>query len=166
MATVVSASLARDRYRDADESPITVVTLTTDVVTILLDGALGAWLGTMAFFSFVGAPRAFAVFGDDAGAYVNDVFPRYYTLGVVLGTVALLAGVGVGVLGTFDVPVLAVLGSAVVAVALAAYSRWVLIPKMDAAGEDAFETYHRQSVLLNGGAMLAVAAALVASHLV
>jgi uncharacterized membrane protein len=57
------------------------VTLVTDAVTMLLDGALGAWLGTMAFFSFVGAPRVFAVFGDEAGAHVNDVFPRYYTVG-------------------------------------------------------------------------------------
>jgi hypothetical protein len=164
-ATVVSASLTHDRYRDDDESTTTGVTLTTDVVTVLLDGALGAWLGTMAFFSFVGAPRAFAVFGDEAGAYVNDVFPRYYTLGVGMGTVALLAGLGLGVLGGFESAVLVVVASAVVAVALAAYSRWVLIPKMDAVGEDAFETYHRQSVLLNGAAMLAVAVALVASHL-
>jgi hypothetical protein len=36
---------------------------------------------------------------------------------------------------------------------------------MDAAGEDAFEAYHRQSVLLNGAMMLAVAGALLVSHL-
>jgi hypothetical protein len=141
------------------------VTLATDVLSVLLDGALGAWLGTMAFFSFVGAPRAFAVFGDDAGAYVNDVFPRYYTVGVVLGAVALLAGLGRGALGGFDVAGLVVVASAGSAAVIMAYSRWGLIPKMDAAGEDAFEAYHRQSVLLNGGAMLAVAVALVASHL-
>jgi len=141
------------------------VSLATDAITILLDGALGGWLGTMAFFSFVGAPRAFAVFGDDAGAYVNDVFPRYYTLGVALGGVALLAGVALGALTTFDAPVLALLALVGAADVLVAYSRWGLIPKMDAAGEDAFETYHRQSVVLNGATMLAVAAALVASHL-
>jgi hypothetical protein len=141
------------------------VTLATDAVTMLLDGALGAWLGTMAFFSFVGAPRAFAVFGDEAGAYVNDVFPRYYTVGVLLGAVALLSGVVLGILAGFGPAVLAVVVAIAVAVALAGYSRWVLIPNMDAASEGAFETYHRQSVLLNGGAMLAVVAALVASHL-
>ena len=70
-----------------------------------------------------------------------------------------------GILAGFDPAVLAVVAAVAVAVALAGYSRWVLIPNMDAAGEGAFETYHRQSVLLNGGAMLAVAAALVASHL-
>jgi hypothetical protein len=141
------------------------VTLATDAATLVFDGALGAWLGTMAFFSFVGAPRAFAVYGDDAGAYVNDVFPRYYTPGVVLGVVSLLSGLGLGALAGFDRAVVVILAVVGVAVTLAGYSRWVLIPRMDAAGEDAFETYHRQSVLLNGGTMLAVTAALVASHL-
>jgi hypothetical protein len=141
------------------------VTLTTNIATVLLDGALGAWLGTMAFFSFIGAPRAFAVFGDDAGRYVNDVFPRYYTVGVILGAVALVSGLGRGVLVGFDRAGLAAVLSAGIAALIMAYSRWGLIPKMDAAGEDAFETYHRQSVLLNGGAMLAVAIGLVASHL-
>jgi hypothetical protein len=142
-----------------------VVTLATDIAATVLDGSLGVWLGTMAFFSFVGAPRAFAVFGDDAGAYVNDVFPRYYTVGVVLGAIALFAGLGRGALDGFDVAGLVVVASSGTAAVIMSYSRWGLIPKMDAAGEDAFETYHRQSVLLNGGAMLAVVVALVASHL-
>jgi hypothetical protein len=137
---------------------------TAVLASIVLDGALGAWLGMMAFFSFVGAPRAFAVFDDDAGAYVNDVFPRYYAVGVALGAIALLAGLALGAVTTFNAAVLTALALIGVALLLAAYSRWMLIPKMDAAGEDAFETYHRQSVVLNGGMMLAVAATLVASH--
>jgi len=141
------------------------VTLATDVTRMLLDGALGAWLGTMAFFSFVGAPRAFAVFEDEAGAYVNDVFPRYYTIGVGLAAIALLSGLALGALTAFDGPVLALLALVGAAVFLVAYSRWGLIPKMETAGEDAFETYHRQSVILNGATMLAVVAALVVSHL-
>jgi len=138
------------------------------LLALVADAALGAWLGAMAFFSFVAAPRIFGVLGAaDAGRVVNDIFPRYYEVGVALGTAAALAGLargattghGIGV-GTAAVAV-----PAAVAVATAAYARWVLIPKMDAAGDDAFQRYHRQSVLLNGVAMLAVAAALVASHL-
>jgi hypothetical protein len=144
---------------------VQIVTLATDVLSLLFDGALGAWLGTMAFFSFVGAPRAFAVFGDDAGEYVNDVFPRYYTLGVALGATALLAAVGAGALGRFGTAMLVAIACTAVGVVLATYSRWGLIPRMDAAGEDAFEAYHRQSVLLNGAMMLAVAGALLVSHL-
>jgi hypothetical protein len=141
------------------------VTLATDLATILLHGALGAWLGIMGFFSFVGAPRAFAVYGDEASAYVNDVFPRYYAVGVGLGSVALLTGIGLGVLTDIDAAAITLLGLVGIALVLGAYSRWVLIPKMDAAGEDAFETYHRQSVRLNGAMMVAVAGGLIVSHL-
>jgi hypothetical protein len=134
-------------------------------LSLVLDAALGAWLGVMAFFSFVGAPRAFAVFDDRGGEYVNDVFPRYYRLGVVLGTVAIVAGLALGFVGSYGPVLIVLLGSTAVATLLAGYSVASLIPKMEAAGEDGFSRYHRQSVVLNGLAMLAVAVALVASHL-
>lgn len=135
-------------------------------LALVTDAALGAWLGAMAFFSFGVAPRVFAVLDEgDAGRVVNDVFPRYYVVGVALGGAGTLAGVARGAVGGFDAAVLALVALAALATATAAYARWVLIPKMDEAGEDAFQQYHRQSVLLNGVAMLAVAAALVASHL-
>lgn len=134
------------------------------VLALVVDVALGAWLGIIAFFSFVGAPRAFAVFGDEAGAYVNDVFPRYYRLGVGLGFVAFVAVVASGLLDGFDGTALVVTGAVALAVVLAGYSLGSLIPKMDAAGDEGFERYHRQSVVLNGVMLLAVAVALVGSH--
>lgn len=133
-------------------------------LAFVVDVALGAWLGIIAFFSFVGAPRAFAVFGDEAGAYVNDVFPRYYRLGGGLGIVAFAAAVASGLLDGFDGATLVVTIAVAVAVILAAYSVGSLIPKMDAAGDEGFERYHRQSVVLNGVMLLAVAVALVGSH--
>lgn len=134
-------------------------------LALVVDAALGAWLGVMAFFSFVGAPRAFAVFGDRGGEYVEDVFPRYYRVGMALGNVAFVAGLALGFLAGFDVPVVVVLVASAVGVVLFGYSLAGLIPRMEAAGEDGFERYHRQSVVLNGLAMLAVAVALVAAHL-
>lgn len=136
----------------------------TASLDLLVDAALGAWLGVMAFFSFVGAPRAFAVYGDEAGSYVNDVFPRYYRLGVGLGGLAFLAALAQGALSGFDAAVAVLLVAAGLAALLPGYSLTVLVPKMEAAGEDAFEQYHRQSVLLNGLAMLAAAVGLVVSH--
>lgn len=133
-------------------------------LSLLVDAALGAWLGVMAFFSFVGAPRAFAVFGDRGGEYVNDVFPRYYRVGVVLGVLAFFAELALGYLEGFDALPIVVLAATALAVLVAGYSLRTLIPKMEAAGESGFQQYHRQSVILNGLAMLAVAAALVASH--
>ncbi len=135
------------------------------VLATLADGALGASLGAMAFFSFVAAPRSFAVLGSEtAGEYVNDVFPRYYTVNGTLSTlafVALLAGAS----GGWPLPALLAAGGALVALLCHAFARVWLIPKMEAAGEDAFERYHGWSVGLNSVAMLAVALALVGSHL-
>ncbi|MFB6176304.1 MAG: DUF4149 domain-containing protein, partial [Halobaculum sp.] len=74
-----------------------------EVTRLLADLALGLWLGAMVFFSFVAAPRVFAVLDDDdAGRVVTDIFPRYYTVGLALGVVALLAGIGTGLLHRFD----------------------------------------------------------------
>lgn len=135
------------------------------ILSLVVDVALGAWLGVMAFFSFVGAPRAFAVFDDRGGRYANDVFPRYYRLGVGLGVVAFVAGLVLGFVDGYGGPTLVLLGTTAFATLLAGYSVGSLIPKMEAAGEDGFAQYHRQSVILNGLAMLAVAVGLVASHL-
>ncbi|MFB6354830.1 MAG: DUF4149 domain-containing protein [Halobacteriales archaeon] len=141
------------------------MSLATAALALVVDAALGAWLGVLAFFSFVGAPRAFAVYGDDAGAYVNDVFPRYYRVGVGLGVAAVVAGVGRGALAGVDPGTLIAVAGAAVATGLAAYSLGVLVPKMDAAGDEAFERYHGRSVALNAATMLAVAVALVGAHL-
>ena len=131
---------------------------------LVIDAALGVWLGSMVFFSFVAAPRVFAVLpDDDAGRVVNDIFPRYYAFGLALGVVAIAAGL---VLGTSDgvVPDVLLLGPVAVAVAANGYARWGLVPKMERAGDDAFAQYHRQSVALNGVAMVAVTAGLVFAH--
>jgi len=141
------------------------MSLATVALSTVLDSALGAWLGVMTFFSFVGAPRAFAVFDDRGGEYVNDVFPRYYRVGVALGAVAFVAGLALGYVGGYAPSTVVVLSATAVAALLAGYSVQSLVPRMEAAGESGFERFHRQSVILNGVAMLAVAVALVASHL-
>ncbi|MEF8774402.1 MAG: DUF4149 domain-containing protein [Halobacteriales archaeon] len=141
------------------------MTLVETLLAVLVHGGLGAWLGAMAFFSFVGAPTAFRTLDDaDAGTYVNATFPTYYAVGGALGAVALLSWAGLAALGGFDPATLAGLAATLLGVGAFVYSRWVLVPKMERAGDDAFERYHRRSVLLNGTAMLAVAAALVAAH--
>lgn len=139
--------------------------LLATIVAVVADAALGLWLGSMVFFSFVGAPRVFAVLDEDrAGRVVNDIFPRYYVFGLALGVVALVAGAVLGLRRGFALPVAVLLAGTGLGVALTAYARWVLIPLMDEAGDDAFDRYHRRSVVLNGVTMLGVAAALVASH--
>jgi uncharacterized membrane protein len=59
--------------------------------------ALGLWVGEVVFFSFVVAPSVFGVLPSaEAGKVVGAIFPRYYGLGVVAGTVALVCAVVLG----------------------------------------------------------------------
>jgi hypothetical protein len=141
------------------------VSLVQTALAVVVDAALGVWLGSMLFFSFLGAPTVFDVLGDDAGQVVNAIFPKYYVFGVALGGLAALAAVAAGLSTEFDSNGLGLLALAGIGAANAAYARWVLVPKIDRAGEDAFAQYHKQSVALNGLTMLAVGGALVLSHL-
>jgi hypothetical protein len=139
------------------------MTTVSAALSLAADAALGASLGAMAFFSFVAAPRSFAVLGSEvAGEYVNDVFPRYYRVNLGLAAVATGA---LGLAGVEGVPGLVAVVGATVAVLCHGVARLWLVPKMEGAGEDAFERYHGWSVGLNALAMLAVAAALVGTHL-
>ncbi|GKZ13415.1 DUF4149 domain-containing protein [Haladaptatus sp. T7] len=139
------------------------MTLLGTGLLVVADAALGIWLGSIVFFSFIGAPTTFDVLDDDAGQVVNAIFPKYYQFGLGLGVVAFGAAVVGNAMDAFDGIVVAAL--ALVGVAFTGYARWVLIPKMEAAGDDAFAQYHKQSVVLNGLTMLAVAGGIVASHL-
>jgi len=141
------------------------MSLVQTALAVVVDAALGVWLGSMLFFSFLGAPTVFDVLGDDAGRVVNAIFPKYYVFSVALGGLAALAAVAAGLSTEFDSNRLGLLALAGIGAANAAYARWVLVPRMDRAGEDAFAQYHKQSVALNGLTMLAVGGALVLSHL-
>lgn len=142
------------------------MSLLATLLALATNAALGIWLGSIVFFSFVGAPTTFAVLDrEHAASVVNAIFPKYYLFGIALGVVALATTAGRGVVGAFGTPLVVTLVAVGFGLVANGYARWVLIPKMEAAGEAGFEQYHRQSVLLNGATMVAVAAALVASHL-
>lgn len=135
------------------------------IATVIADLALGTWFGAMVFFSFVTAPTTFDVLGtEDAGPVVNAVFPTYYLFGLALGVVALAALTANGALTAFETPHAVALGATAVAVLAVGVARFGLVPKMEAAGADAFAQYHRQSVALNGLTMLAVLVAFAATH--
>ena len=132
------------------------------VADTLVVGALGVWLGSIVFFSFVAAPALFSELDEDrAGDAVNVVFPRYYVFGVAMAAVVLAVWV-VGPLA-FDTaePPLAADAGVFVGAAANLYARYVLVPKMEAAGSDAFAQYHKQSVALNLVTLAGVSVALV-----
>lgn len=135
------------------------------VADLVVHAALGLWLGSIVFFSLIAAPALFDELGEErAGDAVNVVFPKYYSFGVWMGVVVL----GVWAVSPFleAVPAPPVLADASVVVAFVAnvYARYRLIPKMDAAGADAFAQYHRQSVGLNLVALVALAVAFAVLH--
>ncbi|MDZ7688527.1 MAG: DUF4149 domain-containing protein [Halobacteriales archaeon] len=139
------------------------------VVDIVANGAVGVWLGAIVFFSFIVAPRAFAVLeGEKAGELVNAVFPRYYSIGATLGVVAFVAGVVRGVLDGFGLYLGLYFGTVGISVFVALVSRFYLTPRIirsDESGEDdAFGRYHDASVKLNSVMLVSVVAALVFWH--
>lgn len=134
--------------------------------------ALGLWLGSVVFFSFVAAPTLFGALGrETAGRAVSAIFPRYYALGGACGALALLSGLLLGAkqaawgrLLLIELVILALTTGIVV------YAGGALLPRAaqarqelaqapeGAAGHDEararFAVLHRRSVLLNGAVLI------------
>ncbi|WP_456456038.1 DUF4149 domain-containing protein [Thermovibrio sp.] len=54
--------------------------------------SISLWGGSLFFFTAIGAPLAFKVLPkEEAGKYTGAVFPKYFSLGYVLGSVALVS---------------------------------------------------------------------------
>jgi len=132
--------------------------------------AVVLWLGVMGFFAFVVAPAAFtALDREAAGRFVGAVFPRYYVVGAVLGSCALVALIAQrlradGRSGDW-------LGGALVLamLALTLYAWLAVLPAAQAAKQAmrlassglgtvealSFSRFHRLSTILNGAVILA-----------
>jgi uncharacterized membrane protein len=144
---------------------------------ILTIVAISAWLGTMGFLSLAVAPAVFRELPrESAAALMSALFPRYYWVGVALGSVALL-GVGWrwGGTGPITWADRSALGLAVVMLGLTLYALFGLLPEVERAraqlaaartgaasipvadAQAAFGRLHRFSGLAN---MLAMAAGL------
>ncbi len=62
----------------------------------LLSSAI--WIGSIFFFSFIGAPAIFKTFDKKtAGDVVGAIFPKYFLLGEICGLVSLVALIFIGV---------------------------------------------------------------------
>ncbi|MDY6764128.1 MAG: DUF4149 domain-containing protein [Halobacteria archaeon] len=138
----------------------------------VIDLSLGVWLGSIAFFSFVAAPRIFRELDRGlAGDVVNSIFPAYYLVGIGLGIIAVLSALALSQVSGFSLEVAVVIVAAIAGVVMNLYSRFVLVPKIKGADKSRpdpspqkFRRYHRLSVILNGVTMVAIFIALVASH--
>ena len=137
--------------------------------------ALGLWLGSDVFLSFVVAPGAFRVLGsrDAAGAMVGFALGRMHLFGVICGVVVLLARVArTRTFASFVAPVALCV---VLMIALTVASQVGVSPRIamlrvqmgsiQATAEDSpllaeFTRLHRISVLLESGVLLAGFAAM------
>lgn len=136
------------------------------VSALLVHAALGLWLGSIVFFSFVAAPALFDELGEErAGDAVNVVFPRYYSFGLWMGAVALVVWAAGPLVADVPEPPLVADAGVVAAFLANLYARYRLIPEMAEAGSGAFARYHRQSVGLNLVALAGLAAAFAVVHL-
>lgn len=131
--------------------------------------ALGVWLGTVVFFSFVVAPQVFGALPlEQAGAVVGVVFPSYYAVGDLCGAILLGSAL---LLRRWSRPGgalwLVAAGIAALALATSLYAGLAVQPRLSAlrpqlhrpdtpvAVRAEFDELHRLAVELNGGILLA-----------
>jgi len=129
--------------------------------------SLVCWLGGMVFFSIFSAPVIFSVLTRaEAGKLVSGIFPRYYLLGYIAGTIAVVLALYFCLV--WRVRLWWILSAVALAIALGltVYAGTIVRPGIDAihivaeepnpdaARKAEFDRLHRLSVLLNGGVMV------------
>jgi hypothetical protein len=136
--------------------------------------AIACWLGGIVFFSFFTTRIVFASLPrPEAGVAIRALFPQYYMLGYIAGTISLVAAVYITAVWTprlwwgFTTFVLAI------ALGLTFYAGTVIRPRVesirgvteeanpDPARKAEFDKLHRMSVILNGAVLLLNLAAVV-----
>jgi len=143
------------------------------VLSIYL-AALGCWLGGIVFFSFFTAPAVFTRLPTaEAGQLISAIFPRYYMLGYVAGTVSLILAVYLTAVRGPRIWWGATTVALAIALGLTFYAGTVILPRADAirtvveepnpdpARKAEFDQLHGMSVMINGAVLLLNLAAVV-----
>lgn len=143
------------------------------VLTIYL-AALGCWFGGIVFFSFFTAPAVFTVLPrHEAGQLISVIFPRYYMLGYIAGTLSLVLAIYFTAVHTQRIWWGITTVALAIGLGITFYAGSVILPRADslravaedpnpdAASNAEFDSLHRMSVILNGAVLLLNLAALV-----
>ncbi len=143
------------------------------VLTIYL-AALGCWLGGIVFFSFFTAPAVFTILPrHEAGQLISAIFPRYYLLGYIVGTISLVLAIYFTAVRGPRVWWGGTTVALAIALGITFYAGTVILPRADAlravtedpnpdaARKAEFDKLHRTSVILNGTVLLLNLAAIV-----
>jgi Domain of unknown function (DUF4149) len=143
------------------------------VLTIYL-AALGCWLGGIVFFSFFTAPAVFTVLPrPEAGQLISAIFPRYYMLGYIVGTISLVLAIYITAVRVPRIWWGGTTLALAVALGITFYAGTVILPRADAirtineqpnpdpVTKAEFDKLHHMSVILNGTVLLLNIAAIV-----
>jgi len=129
--------------------------------------ALACWLGGIVFFSFFTTRIVFASLPRaDAGVAIRALFPQYYMLGYIAGTVSLVLAIYITAVRTPRLWWGGTTLALAIALGLTFYAGTVIRPRVEAirtVTEEAnpdpvrkaeFDKLHRMSVVLNGVVLL------------
>jgi len=128
--------------------------------------SLVCWLGAMVFFIPVTQAAFTTLPKVEAGKYLALLFPRYYLLGYICGSIAVALAIYLCAIRTPRVWWGAAAIALAIALGLTAYAGAVVRPGVDAirtvteeanpdpARRAEFDRLHHLSVMLNGGVML------------
>ncbi|HUY39933.1 MAG TPA: DUF4149 domain-containing protein [Candidatus Binataceae bacterium] len=138
--------------------------------------AIACWFGGIVFFSFFTAPAIFTQLPiAEAGKVVHTLFPRYYALGYIAGTIALALAIYFTAVRDSRLWWGLSVAALVLALGLTFYAGAVVRPRVDAirgvseeqnpdlARKAEFDHLHRLSVYLNGTVLLLNLAAIAAT---
>jgi hypothetical protein len=138
--------------------------------------AIACWLGGIVFFSFFTAPVIFTQLPiAEAGKVVHTIFPRYYALGYIAGTIALALAIYFTAVRDSRLWWSLSVAALVLALGLTFYAGAVVRPRIDAirgvseeqnpdpVRKAEFDHLHHLSVYLNGAVLLLNLAALAAT---
>ena len=128
--------------------------------------SLVCWLGAMVFFIPVTQAAFTTLPKVEAGKYLALLFPRYYLLGYICGSIAVALAIYLCATRTPRLWWGAAALALILALGLTAYAGAVVRPRVDAirtvteeansdpARRAEFDRLHHLSVMLNGGVML------------
>ncbi len=136
--------------------------------------ALACWLGGIVFFSFFTTRIVFASLPRaEAGVAIRALFPQYYMLGYVAGTVSLVLAIYITAVRTPRVWWGGTTLALAIALGMTFYAGTIIRPRVEAirgvteetnpdpVRKAEFDKLHRMSVMLNGAVLLLNIAAIV-----
>src|SRR5579885_925433 len=111
-----------DRSESGESSEMMTLTVTLYLLSLVV------WIGSMIFFSFIGAPSIFKILPPEyASKAVGEIFPKYFPLGYISGIVAfvctIISGLKTGSWSVFKMLILIAMTALTISNSLVTYPK-------------------------------------------